>query len=61
MQYSKVHHQSFQLYSPKPHLEIQMYIEICSYFPVHMFGILFLHIFKTQIQFSILNLSIHVG
>jgi len=40
---------SFQLYTPKPHLQI------------YPFEIQFLHIFKTQTQFSILNLSIYVG
>ena len=48
---------SFQLYTPKPHLEIYRNTFIVS---VHPFGILFLYIFKTQTQFSILNLSIYV-
>ena len=50
---------SFQLYTPKPHLEKYQTVICC--FPVHPFGILFLHIFKTQTQFSILNLSSCVG
>ena len=47
---------SFQLYTPKPHLEIYRNI-----FVFIRFGILFLHISKTQTQFSILNLSSYVG
>jgi len=50
----------FPLYTPKPHLEIYRNTFIL-YFPVHPFVILLLHIFKTQTQFSILNLSIYVG
>ena len=38
----------FQLYTPKPHLEIY---RINLFFLVHPFGIFFLHISKTQTQF----------
>ena len=47
---------SYQFYTPKPHLEIYR-----NTFVFIRFGILFLHISKTQTQFSILNLSSYVG
>jgi len=36
-------------------------IGIHLYLPVHPFGILFLHVFNTHIQFSILKHSIYIG